>query len=191
MPLWLELFLSFFKVGAVSFGGGYGMISLLCEEVARFGISEAEFLNFVAVAESTPGPIAVNMATFVGAAKNGFLGAVCATAGVVLPAFIIILLLCTLVKGLFNLKGVQAFLKGVRPVVIGLIVATGLCIAIEVILGLEAIGSSIEFDYKALIIFTIVAITHVIYKRIKKKSISPILLIILSAILGMVLYGMI
>ncbi len=191
MPLWLELFLSFFKVGAVSFGGGYGMISLLCEEVARFGISEAEFLNFVAVAESTPGPIAVNMATFVGATKDGLLGAICATVGVVLPAFIIILLLCTLVKGLFNVKGVQAFLAGVRPVVIGLIVATGLYTAITIIFGLSNIGQTITFDYKALIIFTLVAITHIVYKKIKKKSISPILLIIISAILGIILYGLI
>lgn len=191
MPLWLELFLSFFKVGALSFGGGYGMISILCEEVLRFGISDTEFLNFVAVAESTPGPIAVNIATFVGSAKAGVWGAVAATVGVVLPAFIIILLLCTLVKGLFNLKGVNAFLDGVRPVVVGLIVATGLYTALTVILGLSVFGNTVSFDYKSLVIFVIVAIVSTIYKKIRKKGISPILLIIISAILGMILYGLI
>ena len=90
MPLLLDLFLTFFKIGAVSFGGGYAMIPLVTEEALRFGFSNDAIINFIAVAESTPGPIAINMATFIGSSKAGFLGALLSTLGVVLPSFIII-----------------------------------------------------------------------------------------------------
>ena len=92
--MFLKLFLTFLEIGAVSFGGGYGMISLIREKVLLNGwLSEAEFLSFIAVSESTPGPLAVNMATFIGASQGGVLGALCATLGVVLPSFFIILLI--------------------------------------------------------------------------------------------------
>ena len=92
MPLLLKLFLTFLKIGAVSFGGGYGMISLIREEVLSNGwATEEAFMNFIAVAESTPGPIAVNMATFIGSTtyEIGWLGGLVATLGVILPSFII------------------------------------------------------------------------------------------------------
>ena len=83
--IFLELFLTFLKIGAVSFGGGYGMISLIREEVLSFGwLTEEELINFIAVSESTPGPIAVNMATFIGSSQGGLLGAFIATLGVLL-----------------------------------------------------------------------------------------------------------
>ena len=86
--MFLKLFLTFLEIGAVSFGGGYGMISLIREKVLLNGwLSEAEFLSFIAVSESTPGPLAVNMATFIGASQGGVPGAFCATLGVVLPSF--------------------------------------------------------------------------------------------------------
>ena len=92
--IYLELFLTFLQIGAFSFGGGYGMISLIREKVLMYGwLTEEEMLNMIAVAESTPGPIAVNMATFVGSSQGGFLGAILATLGVVLPSFIIILII--------------------------------------------------------------------------------------------------
>ena len=91
MPLLLDLFLTFFKIGIVSFGGGYAMIPLLTDEVLAHGwMQNEQILNFIAVAESTPGPIAINMSTFVGASQGGLLGAMLATLGVVLPSFIII-----------------------------------------------------------------------------------------------------
>ena len=93
MPVLLDLFLTFLKIGAVSFGGGYAMIPMVTEEVVAKGwLTSERVMDFIAVAESTPGPIAINMATFIGAAKGGFWGAILATAGVVLPAFIIILI---------------------------------------------------------------------------------------------------
>ena len=92
--IYLQLFLNFLMIGALSFGGGYGMISLVRETVLRHGwLTEAEFLSFVAVSESTPGPLAINMATFIGSSQGGFPGALIATLGVVLPSFFIILLI--------------------------------------------------------------------------------------------------
>ena len=191
MPVLLELFLTFLKVGAVSFGGGYGMISLLTEEVvARGWLTEAQFMNFIAVAESTPGPIAINMATFVGASQGGFFGALLATLGVVLPSFVIILLIASVIKGLLKFAGVNAFLKGIRPVVVGLIVATGLSMALSVIASFSALRDAFSFDVKAAVIFAVVAVTAFAYKRIVKKGISAIFLILESAALGMVFYGL-
>ena len=111
--IFLKLFLTFLEIGAVSFGGGYGMISLIREKVLLNGwLSEAEFLSFIAVSESTPGPLAVNMATFIGASQGGVLGAFCATLGVVLPSFFIILLIAALIHDLLKYAGVEAFLSG-------------------------------------------------------------------------------
>lgn len=190
MPILLSLFLNFLEIGAVSFGGGYAMIPLLTEKVVANGwLSQGEMLNFIAVSESTPGPIAINMATFVGYSQGGFLGALLATLGIVLPSFIIILLIASLIKGLMRFAGVKAFLTGIRPVVIGLIIATGITLFISVILGINAIGEAVIFDWKALVIFGINAIIYFAFKFWKKKSISPIILILISAVLGMLFYG--
>ena len=87
--IYLKLFLNFLMIGALSFGSGYGMVSLVRETVISNGwLTESEFLNFIAVSESTPGPLAVNMATFIGSTQGGFLGSFLATLGVVLPSFI-------------------------------------------------------------------------------------------------------
>lgn len=186
----LELFLTFLKIGTVSFGGGYGMISVLKDEVISHGyLTSEQLLNFIAVAESTPGPIAINMATFVGSSQYGFWGALLATLGVVLPAFTIILIISALISGLMKFAGVQGALNGVRPVVVGLIIGTGLTIAISVIFGIKDVNSTFSFDYRALIIFATVGLISTIYKIKKKKSFSVILLIIISAILGIILYG--
>ena len=191
MPVLLDLFLTFFKIGIVSFGGGYAMIPLLTDEVLTHGWMQSEqILNFIAVAESTPGPIAINMATFVGASQGGILGAILATLGMVLPSFIIILIIASVIKGLLKFAGVKAFLNGIRPVVVGLIIATAISMFLTVILSLETVYSSVSFDWKALVIFLTVAIVHFVHKKARKKVISPILLIIISAILGMIFYGL-
>ena len=125
--IYLTLFLTFLKIGAVSFGGGYGMISLIRETVLENAwLTEEEFLNFIAVAESTPGPLAVNMATFIGSAQAGFLGALVATLGVILPSFVIILIIAALIKNLLKYAGVKSVLSGIRPtIIITLILNTG------------------------------------------------------------------
>ena len=97
--IYLELFLTFLQIGAVSFGGGYGMISLIREKVLTHGwLTEKQLLDMIAVSESTPGPIAVNMATFIGSAQGGILGSFLATLGVVLPSFIVILIIASLIR---------------------------------------------------------------------------------------------
>ena len=189
MPL-LELFLTFIKIGAVSFGGGYAMIPLVTDEVIAHGwLTAEEILNFIAVSESTPGPIAINMATFVGASQGGILGAMLATLGVVLPSFVIILIIASVIKGLFKFAGVKAFLNGLRPVVVGLIVGTAITMFLSVILSLNTVYEQVAFDWKALVVFFVAAITHFVYKKITNKNVSPILLIIISALLGMLFYG--
>jgi chromate transporter len=188
----LELFLTFLKIGAFTFGGGYAMIPLVTDEVISNGwLTSEQVLNFIAVAESTPGPIAINMATFVGSSQAGILGSVAATLGVVLPSFIIILVIASIMRGLLKFAGVQAFLKGIRPVVVGLIVGTAINIFLTVVLSLSTVYDSVAFDWKSLIIFLLIATTHVVYKKIKKKNLSVIILILLSAALGVLFYGII
>ncbi len=192
MLIYLQLFLTFLKIGAVSFGGGYAMIPLVQSEVISNGwLSSEQILNFIAVSESTPGPIAINMATFVGSSEAGFFGALCATLGVILPSFIIILIVASVIKGLLKFAGVKAFIDGLRPVVVGLILGTAITIIMQVIFAFENVQTStINLDYKALIIFAIVAGVSIFTKKKTKKAISPILLIVISAVLGLVLYGL-
>lgn len=190
MNVLLLLFLTFLKIGAVSFGGGYGMIPLITEECVKNNwLTEEEVINFIAVSESTPGPIAINMATFIGSSQGGFWGAVLATIGVVTPAFCIILLIATIVRNLLKYRGVQAALGGVRPAVIGLIVATAITLFLSVVFNLKTVKSEFSFDWRALVIFAVTVVIHCVYKHFKKKKISPILLILISAAMGMALYS--
>lgn len=189
MSVYLLLFLTFLKVGAVSFGGGYGMIALIQEDCVAHGwLTEEEVLNFIAVAESTPGPIAVNMATFVGSSQGGFLGALLATLGVVLPSFIIILLIAAFIHNLLKLAGVKAALNGVRPAIIGLILATAVTMALRLIFRIETYQSSFLFEWRGLVILAVLAGVHIGYKLWKKKAFSPILLIVLSGCMGVLLF---
>jgi chromate transporter len=188
--IYLELFLTFLQVGAFSFGGGYGMIAMIRELTLAHGwLSEAELINFIAVAESTPGPIAVNMATFVGSSQGGILGSLCATLGVVLPSFIIILIIAAAISGLMRFAGVKAFLGGIRPCVIGLILATAFTMFCTVILGSSAISPNMSLDIRALVIFGLLTSTALISKFVFRKKLSPILMILISAGLGMLAYG--
>ena len=189
--IYLQLFLTFLEIGAFSFGGGYGMISIVREKVLSHGwLTEDEILNIIAVSESTPGPIAINMATFVGSTQGGVLGSILATLGVVLPAFCIILMISAILRNFLKYKGVQAFLGGVRPAVVGLILATSINMFLTSIVGLSGIGSGISFDPKGLIIFGILVGVGYFGKKVLKKKPSPILMILISAVLGMVMYGL-
>lgn len=192
MPLLLNLFLTFLKIGVVSFGGGYGMISLIREEVLSNGwATEEAFMNFIAVAESTPGPIAVNMATFIGSTTYdiGWLGGLVATLGVILPSFIIILLIASLLRGFLQFKGVKAVLQGIHPTVAGLITATGITMILSVLLGISNIQSAVTINYKSIIIMGLILLVAFGYKKFTKKKISPILLIVISAVLGILFFS--
>ena len=188
--IYLELFLTFLQVGAFSFGGGYGMISLIREKVLMYGwLTEEELLNMIAVAESTPGPIAVNMATFVGSAQGGVLGAFLATLGVVLPSFIIILIIAALIRNLLKYAGVKAFLGGIRPCIVGLRLATGITMLMSTAIGFSGIGDALAIDLKGIIIFAVLIAITVVAKLAFKKKPSPILMILISAGLGMLMYS--
>lgn len=188
--IYLRLFLTFLMIGAVSFGGGYGMISLIRETVISNGwLTESELINFIAVSESTPGPLAVNIATFIGASQGGILGSLFATLGVVLPSFIIILLISAVLKNLLRYAGVNAFLSGVRPCIVALILATALTLALDTLLGFTSPGNGLAINGRGLIIFALLIGIRLIYKRLRGKKPSPILMIALSAGLGILLWS--
>lgn len=189
MNIYLSLFLTFFEIGAVSFGGGYGMISLVREKMLAHGwLGEEELINMIAVSESTPGPIAVNMATFVGASQGGVLGAALATLGVVLPAFLIMLLICTLVRGLLRYGAAQAFLSGVRPAVSALILGTALTMGLKILFSLSAVSDTPSPDLFSLCLFALLWVIAYFYKKKKGKKPSPILMILFCAVCG-ILFG--
>ncbi len=187
----LELFLTFFKIGALTFGGGYAMIPFVREEVLAHGwLTEEELLNMIAVSESTPGPIAINMATFVGSEQAGVLGSAFSTLGVVLPSFIIILIISALLKNFLKYNGVKAFLEGVRPTVVSLISGTAITLFLSVLLGIGSGDFTPNVDIKGIIIFALVVAIATVLKKIKGKKPSPILMILISAGLGMILYSL-
>lgn len=187
--IYLRLFLEFLKVGALSFGGGLGMISLIHDTCVGSGwLTESELLNMIAIAESTPGPIAVNMATFVGASQGGILGALVATLGIVLPSFIIILIIASVANNLLKYTGVKATLTGMRPAIVGLIISVTITMFLKQILNLKFIESTMSVDYLGIIILGILALVTVTYSKLRKKAISPILIIVISGILGVLLY---
>ena len=185
--IYLDLFLGFLKVGCFAFGGAYGAIPLIRDAVMSYGWLSDEMLTYmIAVSESTPGPIMVNLATYIGSSQAGFLGAVIATLAVVLPSFLIILLVTALLKTALKNKYVQAVLRGLKPCVIGIVLATGIYMVLSNCFG--AI-TAIKADIQAIILTAILVVTMFGYKHFAKKKLSPIILIIVSAIAGVVVYG--
>ena len=178
--IYLQLFLSFLQVGAFSFGGAYGAIPLIRDVVLGRGwMDDAALTHMIAVSESPPGPIMVNMATYVGSSQAGLWGAAVATLAVVLPSFVIILLVMIALRRLMEHPAFQAVLGGVKPCVIGIILATG----IQLILG------NISLDLRAVLLTVLLAGGLVVSRKVTKKGIQPIGLIALSALLGIVVYG--
>ncbi len=188
--IYFQLFLTFFEIGLFTFGGGYAMISLIRDKALVLGwLTEEELLNMIAVSESTPGPIAVNMATFVGSTQGGILGSLVATLGVVLPSFIIILLVCAAIRNFLKYKGVQAFLRGVRPCVVALILATAITMALSLLLNFTTLTGGVTPDVRGMIILAFLVAIELVFKKMKKKKPSPILMILISAGLGMLFYS--
>ncbi|MBR0466296.1 MAG: chromate transporter [Clostridia bacterium] len=188
--IYIKLFYEFFKIGLFTFGGGYAMIPIVRDTVIKNGwLTDERFLDFLAVSESTPGPVAINMATFVGSSQAGLLGSILATLGVVLPSFIIILIIAAIIGNFLKKRGVEAFLKGVRPSVVALIISAGITLGFRTLLGFTSIKEKLNIDYKAIIIFAIITLLSFVLKKIKRKKPSPIILIITSAFLGIVIYG--
>lgn len=180
--IYLKLFLAFLKVGLFSFGGAYGAIPLIRDVVLSHRWMNEEYLTYmIAVSESTPGPIMVNMATYVGSTQAGLLGSAVATVGVVLPSFCIILLVTAILKNLTDNKYFKAILQGLKPCIIGIILATGLHL---VVTNCIVIKEEIRVNVKALGIMMILLGVMFGYEKVNKKKLSPIMLIVVSAIVG-------
>ena len=191
MELYLKLFWVFLKIGMFAFGGGYGMIPVMKQEVVNQGwLTEDQFLDIVGLSESTPGPIAVNMATYVGTNLAGFWGGLLATVGAILPAFLIIYFIAKIMQKFADNKYIAAFLAGVKPVVVGFIVAVGITMILKNIKVISGGAITLpNFDVRALIISAIVAIIAILPKELFKKKVPTALTIVISAVLGMIIYG--
>ena len=200
--IYLELFWEYFKVGLFTIGGGYAMLPLVTQIVSKHGwLTERQLIEFIGVAESTPGPFAINLATFVGntvgsttrlGVWGGLLGSLVATVAVVLPSLVIIIVVTLLFDKFRSNRYVKGALKGIRPVVVGLILCSVFTVAAKVVLPdfsfkhLSSDGAS-QFNWISLIIiFAFVPLSQI---KIKGKKIHPICLILLSALLGVVIFG--
>lgn len=187
--IFLELFLTFFKIGAFTFGGGYAMLPLIQSEALDNGwLTMEELIDFIAVSESTPGPFAINMATFVGTQMGkeflgiggGILGAICATLGVVMPSFIVILCVAKFYQKFKENKIVAGCLGGLKPAAIGLICAAVLSIGKTVFFP-DVVALSVVASYT--FIFSALLFAVMLFLSLKKKM-NPILIIIISAVAG-------
>ena len=168
--IYLELFWTFLLIGAFTFGGGYAMLPLMQAEVTAKGwISNEAVVNFIAVSESTPGPFAINMATYVGSEMGGVLGAACATLGVVLPSFVIILTVAKCFDKFRSSKAVKGCMSGLKPAVIGMIGTAVLSIGKTVFVPAGLLVSIAIFGVMLVLAF---------------KKVHPIIIIILSAAIG-------
>lgn len=182
--IYVKLFLEFLWVGCFTFGGGYGSIPLIRDVVLRNDwLTEDTFSYMIAVSESTPGPVMVNLATYVGASQGGMLGSVLATAAAVLPAFTVILLLMAILKNAMKNPGVKAVLGGMQPCAVGIILATGIWMSITNCLPTWAP------DLRAMAIALVLGVLAIWSKKIFKKKVSALQMILISAIMGVVLYG--
>lgn len=176
----LKLFLSFFKIGAFTFGGGYAMIAMIQAEAERQGwLTKEELVDFVAMSESTPGPLAVNMATFVGSRTGGVLGGICATLGVVLPSFIIILIVAKCYEKFKSSKAVNGAMSGLKPAVIGMIATAFLSVARTVFFP-NGLQSSVFPSVSFWLFIGIFALSAVLVF----KKVHPIKVILLAATIG-------
>lgn len=184
--IFLDLLIGFLEVGLFSFGGAYAAIPLIRDVVLAHGWMDDEMLSYmIAVSESTPGPIMVNLATYVGCNKGGLLGALIATTAVMLPAFFIILFIMLFSKSLIQNPFLQAVLRGLKPCVIGVILATG----VYMILGNCYEMTKSSFDFTAVLITCVLALIYFGSRKVIKKGLSPIGLICLAAVVGLAVYG--
>lgn len=189
MNIFLDLFLTFFKIGAFTFGGGYAMLPLMQEEVVNHKWMPLEdVVNFIAVSESTPGPFAINMATYVGSEVGGafglagsIFGSFCATFGVVLPSFVVILIVAKCFERFKNSKVVSGCMTGLKPAVVGLIGSAIISVLLTVFIpnGFSTdIFTNASF-YVSLVIFALCTV-------LAFKKVHPIIIIVLAAALGIV-----
>ena len=173
--IYLELLWVFFLIGAFTFGGGYAMIAMIQQQVVSRGwMGMEEIIDFVAIAESTPGPIAVNMATFLGTRMGGLLGAACATLGVVLPSFVVILIVAQCYQAFRRSKWVQGVMSGLKPAVVGLIAGAAVTVAAAIFAPASGNASWVWWVLLAVMLGV----------SSKWKKLHPIVIICICALVG-------
>ncbi len=177
---YLDLFIAFIKVGCFSFGGAYSAIPLIQDVVRQYHMMSEDMLTYmIAVSESTPGPIMINLATYVGTHQGGIIGAIIATLSVVLPSFIVILFITIVLKDILKNPYIKAIIQGLKPCIIGIILYSGISMFIK----------HTYHDDLALIVLLLLVMVKLIYKKVYHSHISPILFIIISSFIGMIVYG--
>lgn len=184
------LFVMFFRIGLFGFGGGMAMLPLIFQSVQDFGImTSQEFSNLVALSQMTPGPIAVNAATYVGLNTGGVPGAIVATFGVCLPAFLLVLMIMKFMERFRESKGMQGAFYGVRPVTVGLIGAAAIFVAETSLVKGELFSRELlaaPLEYINLPACFIFAVTLILAGKVK---VSPIKITILMGIAGALICG--
>lgn len=194
--IFLELFWVFFKIGLFSFGGGYAMVSGIQNEIlARAWMGAEQYADIVTISQMTPGPLAVNVATYVGANVLGeggpwlsILGGVVATFGVALPSFILVVLAAKLYEKVYEKRQTQWVLAGIRPAVVGLVAnAMIFFVQLSILSGgwlaiaFPLFGTALTVNFGAVAIFAVILLLNL------KTKIGPIWLIVISAALGLML----
>lgn len=197
--IYLQLFWTFFKIGLFTIGGGQAMIPMISQEVVEKGwLTLDEVQSFIAISESTPGPFAVNIATYTGVSVlqsagvgESILGAICATFGVVLPSLIIITLIALAFSNFIKKPAVQSVFVYVRSTVTGLLIAVFVGFVLSTLLGVSSVLSHepVQFDVIGTCLFALLFGLSLI--RIKGKTLQPIWLIIIAAVIGTLCYGFI
>ncbi|MEA4831947.1 MAG: chromate transporter [Oscillospiraceae bacterium] len=183
--IYLELFISFLQVGLFSIGGGYAALPLIQAQVVELHgwMDMTEFTNLITISQMTPGPIAINSATFVGTKIAGFPGAIVATLGCILPSFVIVLLLYLLYRKYRRLKSVEGILSGLRPAVVGLIAAAGAKILVLTLWNEGAVSLNIDF------LPVLVIVTG--FFMLRKWKLNPIAVMLAAGVIGGVAYSVI
>ncbi len=172
--IYLRLFIEFIKVGLFAFGGGYGSIPLIRDVVlSNNWLSEDGLAYMIALSESTPGPIMVNLATYVGSRNAGLLGAFVATLGVIIPSFVIVILIINILENFITNKYVSIAFDGLNPAIIGIILATGVYMLVN-----NSLKGSNE------VAISLILLTFLFVMKLKHKKISPITFIVISAFVG-------
>ena len=189
--IFFELFYTFFLIGLFTFGGGYAMIPMIQEQVVGKGwISGETLTDFIAISEVTPGPFALNISTFIGNNVAGIFGAICSTIGVILPSLIIIIIIAMILNKFMKNRFVQGALKGVKQIVLALILSVAITLLIKVLFfGGHSLTGEFTFDRKSFALLILLISTLLLFKKINKKSLNPIALLGLSALFGIIIFS--
>lgn len=175
----VQLFTSFFKIGLFTIGGGYAMLALIQEEIVRYGwMTPQEFVDIVGIAEMTPGPIAVNAATFIGYRAAGLRGALLATTAVVLPSLISVLIVSKFWERYKTSKGVQATFAGIRPVVAGLVGAAAILVG----------STSLQVLASGFIHLPTLALSIIVFLGLIYRKWDPIRVLLACALIGLIIF---